>query len=91
MARGDYKVTDYLKVVAGAQWNESGYDKQGTVWRYGVILTPFPKWGVKLLRGEAFRAPFALETLLNDPPVLVGNKNLDPERIITYDAQVFLQ
>jgi outer membrane receptor for ferrienterochelin and colicins len=87
--QGDYKVTDYLKLVAGAQWNKSGYDKCGVISRYGVVLTPFQKWGVKLLRGEAFRAPFALETRLYDPPVLVGSEDLEPETITTYDAQLF--
>jgi outer membrane receptor protein involved in Fe transport len=41
------------------------------------------------LRGEAFRAPVTLESDLNDPPILVGNKDLEPETISTYDAQLF--
>jgi outer membrane receptor protein involved in Fe transport len=88
-AQGDYRICESLKAIAGAQWNESGYDKSGLLSRYGAVYTPFKKGGLKLLRGEAFRAPFALETGLNDPPVLVGNEDLDPERIVTHDAQVF--
>jgi outer membrane receptor protein involved in Fe transport len=56
----------------------------------GVILTPHKNWGVKLLRGEAFRAPLTVETdLSDDPNILTGNKNLKPENITTYDAQLF--
>jgi outer membrane receptor protein involved in Fe transport len=88
-AQGDYRICKSLKAIAGAQWNESGYDKSDLLARYGFVITPFKKWGLKLLRGEAFRAPFALETGLQDPPILVGNEDLEPEKIVTYDAQVF--
>jgi outer membrane receptor for ferrienterochelin and colicins len=88
-AQGDYKLIDSVKLIAGAQWNESSQGYEDTVTRYGVIFTPFEKWGLKLLRGEAFRAPFALETDVYDIPVLVGNQDLKPETVTTYDAQIF--
>ncbi|MFH1313161.1 MAG: TonB-dependent receptor [Candidatus Eisenbacteria bacterium] len=88
-AQGDYKVGTYLKLIAGTQWNESSQDYSDFVSRYGAIITPFDRWGVKFLRGQAFRAPVTLESDLNDPPILVGNKNLKPETIVTYDAQLF--
>ncbi len=88
-AQADYKVDPSVKLIAGAQWNQSAQGYEDTVSRYGVIFTPFKKWGLKLLRGEAFRAPFALETDVYDIPILVGNKALRPELITTYDAQVF--
>jgi len=89
--QADYKLSDSVKLIAGTQWNESSQGYEDTVSRYGVILTPFKKWGVKLLRGEAFRAPFALETDLYDVPILIGNKDLKPEIVTTYDAQLFFQ
>ena len=88
-AQADYKISHIAKLIAGTQWNESGQNVSDFTSRYGIILTPFDKWGVKLLRGEAFRAPLAMETDLYDPLVLVGNKNLKPEKITTYDAQLF--
>jgi outer membrane receptor for ferrienterochelin and colicins len=88
-AQADYKVGKAVKLVAGTQWNESSQGYEGIVSRYGVILTPFEKWGLKLLRGEAFRGPFAIETDLYDVPILVGNQDLEPEEITTYDAQLF--
>jgi outer membrane receptor for ferrienterochelin and colicins len=87
--QGDYQVGKILKLIAGGQWNRSGQGVSDFISRYGVIITPAKKWGVKLLRGEAFRAPFALETDLYDLPVLVGNQDLKPETVMTYDAQLF--
>ena len=78
-----------VKLVAGTKWNESPMGDTDLVSRYGVILTPLEKWGLKLLRGEAFRGPVTLETDLHDPPILVGNKDLKPETITTYDAHLF--
>jgi len=89
-AQADYKIGESAKLIAGTQWNESSQGYEGFVSRYGVIFTPFKKWGLKLLRGEAFRAPFALETDLYDT-MLVGNHNLKPEEVTTYDAQLFYQ
>jgi outer membrane receptor for ferrienterochelin and colicins len=87
-AQGDWRVNKYVKLIAGMQWNESSQKQDDVVNRYGVILSPFDKWGLKLLRGEAFRAPVTLESDLADP-LLMGNKNLKPETITTYDAQLF--
>ncbi|MBN2591256.1 MAG: TonB-dependent receptor [Sedimentisphaerales bacterium] len=88
-AQADYKIDRTVKLIAGTQWNKSGQGSSDFTSRYGVILTPFDKWGVKLLRGEAFRAPLAMETDIYDQYVLVGNKDLNPEKITTYDAQLF--
>jgi outer membrane receptor protein involved in Fe transport len=90
--QGDYKLGENIKAIAGTQWNESPLGDSDFVNRYGVIITPMERWGLKLLRGEAFRGPVALESDLFDPaplPGLVGNKNLKPETITTYDAQLF--
>jgi len=88
-AQGDYKFDKFLKLIAGTQWNKSSYGFEDWISRYGLIITPFDKWGVKLLRGEAFRAPTTIETDLFDPGILRGNRDLVPEEITTYDAQVF--
>lgn len=87
-AQGDYKIGSFTKLVAGTQWNESAQGFDDTITRYGVIVTPIPNWGLKLLRGEAFRAPFAMETDVAGGAI-VGNQNLRPETIATYDAQLF--
>ena len=89
--QGDYKIGHFTKVIAGVQWNESAQGYEDTVSRYGVVLTPFEKWGIKLLRGEAFRAPYATETDVDASPAIIGNKELWPETITTYDVQLFYQ
>jgi outer membrane receptor protein involved in Fe transport len=87
-AQGDYKIGDIVKLVAGTQWNETAQGDKDLVSRYGIVITPTEKWGVKLLRGEAFRGAIAMESDLADP-LLTGNKNLKPETVTTYDAQLF--
>jgi len=90
-AQADYKFGKIVKAIAGTQWNQSPLGDTDFVNRYGVIITPAETWGVKLLRGEAFRGPVALETDLFDvtPPGLVGSKSIEPETITTYDVQLF--
>ena len=88
-AQGDYKFDKFLKLIAGTQWNDSSYGFEDWISRFGIIITPDDNWGVKLLRGEAFRAPSAVETDLYDPGILRGNKDLEPEQVTTYDAQLF--
>lgn len=87
-AQGDYEIGDSLKLIAGTQWNKSSLGDSDLISRYGIVYTPFENWGVKLLRGEAFRGPITMESDLSDP-LLVGNSDLEPETITTYDAQVF--
>jgi outer membrane receptor for ferrienterochelin and colicins len=88
-AQGDYTFNKLVKLIAGTQWNKSSYGIDDWISRYGIIITPADKWGVKLLRGEAFRAPVTLETDIYDLPTLIGNKDLEAEEITTYDAQLF--
>lgn len=89
-AQADYQVNKALTLIGGAQWNESSQGDSDVVSRIGAIVTPGEHWGLKLLRGEAFRAPVTLESDLYDPSGLVGNPNLEPELITTYDAQLFV-
>lgn len=94
-AQGDYSFGKLVKLIAGVQWNESPLGDSDLISRYGVIITPQENWGVKLLRGEAFRGPMGVESDLYHPPLgggfwtFTGNKDLEPETITTYDAQLF--
>ncbi len=88
-AQGDYQICKIVKGIVGLQWNRSGQGATDTISRFGLVITPFKNWGFKLLRGEAFRAPIAMESDLYDPTILVGNSDLLPETITTYDAQIF--
>ncbi|MDH7599065.1 MAG: TonB-dependent receptor [Sedimentisphaerales bacterium] len=88
-AQADYVIARPVKITVGTQWNRSAQGYEDFVSRGGLVLTPFKRWGAKLLVGEAFRAPFAIETDLYDIPILVGNNKLRPEQVRTYDVQVF--
>lgn len=88
-AEADYHLSEKIKLVGGAQWNEAGNNVSDIVSRAAILITPNHNWGIKLLRGEAFREPAALETMTDAAPSIMGNPNLEPETITTYDAQVF--
>lgn len=84
----DYQLFDNMKLIGGTQWNEPEDGDTDFISRFGAIIDITSDWGIKLLRGEAFRAPWPGETLISNP-VLVGNPDLTPEKITTYDIQLF--
>jgi outer membrane receptor protein involved in Fe transport len=89
-AQIDHQLLDDLKLVAGFQTNKIGNIPVDTVPRGGVIWTPSSWASVKALYGEAFRAPALDELLLNRPGV-VGNPNLLPEKVGTFDVGIGFQ
>ena len=78
-----------VRVIAGGQANKPADIKLDFVPRLGLIVRPLQKWGIKLLYGQAFRAPFQGEQTLKDLPIIIGSTNLIPETISTLDAQIF--
>lgn len=99
----NYAILDNLKFNMGGQWNLFTHlenaplnsvteDKliTGEVGRLGLIYDISSKVGVKLLYSQAYRSPGAGEYGANSSLVL-GNRNLVPERIETADAQIFYQ
>ncbi len=93
---GVYAQTHYtglkpnLTLTAGARWdNHSIYDGQFSA-RVGAISNPVKPLFVKLLYGSAFLAPSPL-TLYGVPYAvgdIVGNPDLDPQRVNTVEGQV---
>ena len=86
--RASYKLFNNTKLIGGIQWNEPEDGETDFISRFGSIIDITPNWGIKLLRGEAFRAPWPGETLISNP-FLTGNPNLTPEKITTHDIQLF--
>ncbi len=87
-AQISYKPIKQLKLIAGAQLNKvEGVDANFAP-RLGAVYNISEKFGVKALYGEAFRAPFALETNINATGVM-GNQSLTPEVLKNFDAQFF--
>ncbi len=97
-AQLDHKLLDNLKLIGGFQANKIGYLDLDVVPRAGVIWSPAPRFSVKALYSEAFRAPSLNETLLNyvpppsiGGPSLKGNRNLSPEKVATVDLALSYQ
>lgn len=87
--QADYRPSKYLKLIAGGQLNKPNNVDADFVPRVGVVVNATPKWGFKLLYGQAFRSAFSGETRFVNPPVLLGDASLTPEKVETIDAQVF--
>jgi outer membrane receptor protein involved in Fe transport len=89
-AQIDHQFRDDLKVIGGFQTNKIGNIPLDTVPRGGLVWTPARWASVKALYGQAFRAPSLDELLLNRPGV-VGNPNLLPEKVGTFDLGLSFQ
>jgi len=61
-AQLDYKPIERLKVFGGTQLIRPQKGDSDMITRVGAIFEFTPNLGMKLLRGEAFRAPYAIET-----------------------------
>lgn len=96
--QADHELTDTVKLIGGFQANKIGTISLDVVPRGGLIWTPTPRWSMKALYSQAFRAPSLNETLLNyippaaiGGPSLIGNPNLVPEKVATIDVELGYQ
>lgn len=85
----DYQILESLKLTIGAQGIKTNPAEWGSVPRFGAVYHFNKEAGVKLLYGEAFRAPYRFETSMYAPGVFMGNSALLPEMVATFDAQMF--
>ena len=86
--QADYIYNDYVKFVGGFQLNKPENLDHDISPRLGAIFTFDKNWGAKLLYGKVFRASYGGETGLDIPGFIVGNKELESEKINTFDAQI---
>ncbi|NQT40804.1 MAG: TonB-dependent receptor [Planctomycetes bacterium] len=84
----DYRVCDWLKLVGGVQGNLPGEIPGGAVPRAAVIVSPTENWTGKILYGQAFRSPFQIERSILAAPIVMGNPDLTPETVQTFDVQL---
>ena len=83
--QGEYAILDNLNLVAGIRMDDySTFDAQYSP-RAAILYSPFEKTTLKLLYGEAFRAPNNYERFYDDTAWQLGNVNLNPEEIKTYE------
>ncbi|MBC8316622.1 MAG: TonB-dependent receptor [Desulfobulbaceae bacterium] len=84
-AQGDYALLDNLNLVAGIRMDDySTFDAQYSP-RAALIYHPTETTTLKLLYGEAFRAPNNYERFYDDDSWQLGNENLTPEEIKTWE------
>jgi outer membrane receptor protein involved in Fe transport len=86
----DHQLLRNLKLIGGFQTNKIGDISLNTVPRVGGVWSPSSWMTVKALYGQAFRAP-ALDELHLNRPGIVGNPNLQPEKVGTFDLGVGFQ
>ncbi len=77
-----------MNLTAGVRHDQ--YDDFGgtTNPRFGLVWNFLKNGDLKLLYGQAFRAPNFLELYNQNNPAAEGNPNLDPERIKTYEISL---
>jgi outer membrane receptor for ferrienterochelin and colicins len=86
-AQSEVQLRPSAMLVTGVRVDRYSTFGSATTPRLGLILTPNASTTVKLLYGEAFRAPSAAEALLT-AGVYVANPSLTPERIATTEINV---
>jgi iron complex outermembrane receptor protein len=85
VAQDEWQLATDWQLTAGLRYDEYS-DFGGTVNpRVALIWDINEQITSKLLYGKAFRAPNFAEQYTQNNPVLLGNKNLDPETINTYE------
>jgi len=82
----EFRVWDNLTLFAGLRRDD--YDATGDTInpRVGLVYNPSDDTAVKLLFGEAFRAPSVYELYYEDGSTTRANPSLRPETIKTYEA-----
>lgn len=86
-AQGELQLAPTAMVIAGMRADRYSTVGSATTPRLGLIFTPPTGTTVKLLYGEAFRAPSVGQSSITAGAFL-GNPDLEPERIATSEINV---
>lgn len=80
-----FNLTDKIKTTVGARYDD--YDDVGDTFnpRLAVVYTPQEDTSIKFLAASAFRAPSYAELYHHNNPSSIGNPDLDPEKIKTFE------
>lgn len=83
-AQASYPVVDPLLLIGGVQCNQAQDQDPAFVPRAGLVWSIGGGFALKALWSNAYRAP-SLNELATVAPTIVGNKDLLPEKIETWD------
>jgi outer membrane receptor protein involved in Fe transport len=86
--QADWTPMEWIKLVVGAQVNKVNGIDADLVPRLGAVMNFGSGLSGKLLYGQAFRAPFAVERTVSVFNLSYGNDALKPEKVTTIEAQV---
>ncbi|MFZ2311782.1 MAG: TonB-dependent receptor [Methylobacter sp.] len=85
VAQDEWQLADDWQLTAGVRYDDYS-DFGGTINpRVALVWDINEQITSKLLYGKAFRAPNFAEQFTQNNPVVLGNKNLNPETIDTYE------
>ena len=92
--QNDWKATSFLTLVAGVRYDFDTFINPTVSPRVAVLFTPIQDHTFRLSASVAYRPPTIFEnshdnrviTLAPSPILSLGSQNLDPERIISYEA-----
>lgn len=82
----EYRPSDRLGVTAGVRYDHYDSFGESVSPRLALVYGLAPATTVKLLYGEAFRAPNANEFYYEEEGAVKRNPDLKPEEIVTYEA-----
>jgi outer membrane receptor for ferrienterochelin and colicin len=82
----EWAIRDNLNLTGGVRYDHYSDFGGTTNPRVGLVWGFLENADIKLLYGQAFRAPNFAELYNQNNPVEAGNEDLDPEKIKTYEA-----
>ncbi|MBI5634263.1 MAG: TonB-dependent receptor [Nitrospirae bacterium] len=84
----EWEIKDNVNLTAGVRYDHYSDFGDTTNPRLGIVWRFFENAEFKLLYGQAFRAPTFTELYTINNPTIMGNPELAPEKIKTYEASV---
>lgn len=81
----EWNLLDNLNLTAGVRYDDYSDFGDAVSPRVGVVWGITEQSDLKFLYGEAFRVPNFVELYNDNNPVIMGNPNLKPEEIKTYE------
>lgn len=83
-----WDVKENINLTLGVRHDDYSDFGSTTNPRAGLVWNFLENWDVKFLYGSAFRAPSFEELYNKNNLVVVGNKNLKPEKMTTYEVSL---
>lgn len=81
----EWKLADKWQLTTGVRYDHYSDFGDSTNPRLALVWATNDKMTTRLLYGSAFRAPALVESAAASNPVALGNPNLNPEKIDTYE------